>query len=185
MGGSCPVEVLLSGRGSPDNKDSSGHPPQVVIVMIKIDDKVWEQMVQQAVDGVPSEVCGILAGPKGERVGTVYHPCRNIYDEMHSKDPETYPRTSATAYLIDGKEQQGIFDQVSSDGLEVKSIVHSHVEHDAYFSKEDRYVAAPWGEPFYPEISYIVISVWDGKFKEANEFRWDTETSDFIECKLK
>ena len=153
--------------------------------MIQIEETIWEQMIAQAEAGYPSEVCGILAGPVGQRTGTVYHPCRNIYDTMHAKDPETYPRTSKTAYLIDGAEQQQIFDRVQSDGLEVKAIVHSHTDHDAYFSEEDRYVAAPWGEPFYPEISYVVIAIWGKNFKAANEFSWNKELQDFDELKLK
>lgn len=153
--------------------------------MIAIDDKVWDQLIEHVVEHYPSEACGILAGPKEESTATVFHPCRNIYDEMHEKDPETYPRTSRTAYLIDGMEQQQIFDRVKADGLAVKSIVHSHTDHDAYFSEEDRYVAAPWGEPFYPEISYIVIAICEGKFKEANEFVWNRAQADFEENKLK
>ncbi len=153
--------------------------------MIEIEDNVWQQMLDLAIAEYPSEVCGILAGPDGEAKGNVFHPCKNIYDEMHEKDPETYPRTSKTAYLIDGTEQQQIFDRIQGDGLAVKSIVHSHIDHDAYFSDEDRTVAAPWGEPFFPEISYIVISVWEGKFKESNEFRWNTETKDFEQFEIR
>ena len=151
---------------------------------IAINEAVWQQIIEHALAAYPSEACGILAGPKGEWSGSIFHVCRNSYDEMHAKDPETYPRDSKTAYLIDGTEQQGLFARVASDGLEVKSIVHSHTDHDAYFSKEDRYVAAPWGEPFYPEISYIVVSIWGGKFKEANEFVWNAKTSDFDEIKI-
>lgn len=147
--------------------------------MLTFDDSIWRQIVEQARSGYPDEVCGLLAGPCGERQGTAYHPCRNIYDEMHAKDPETYPRTARTAYLIDGAEQQQLFDRVASDGMEVKAIVHSHTDHDAYFSDEDRYVAAPWGEPFYPEISYIVISIFQGEYKAANEFIWDAAKADF------
>jgi proteasome lid subunit RPN8/RPN11 len=153
--------------------------------MLEIVSEVWDQIIDHAIDKYPSEGCGILAGLPEEGQGTVYYPCRNIYDEMHVKDPEAYPRTSKTAYLIDGKEQQEIFDRVAADGLTVKSIVHSHIDHDAYFSEEDRYVAAPWGEPFYPEISYLVISIWDGKFKEANEFRWNAGKADFVGYKIK
>jgi len=139
----------------------------------------------QAVAAYPSEACGILAGPKGACEGTIYHPCINVYDLMHAKDPETYPRTSKTAYLIDGAEQKHIFEHVDSDDMEVKSIVHSHTDHDAYFSDEDKYVAAPWGEPFFPEISYIVISICEGELKEANEFLWNAKTNNFDESKIK
>lgn len=153
--------------------------------VIHIDENVWEQMIVHAARHYPNEACGILAGPKGEHVVSVYHECKNVYDEMHARDPETYPRTCRKAYLIDGRQQQKVFDQVETDGLEVKSIVHSHTDHEAYFSEEDRTVAAPWGEPMYPGISYIVVSIYEGKFKEANEFVWSQENKDFYEYKLK
>ncbi len=153
-------------------------------MMIKIEPKIWEQMVAHSIEHYPSEACGILAGPKEGREGTIFYPCKNIYDEMHEKAPETYPRTSKTAYLMDGAEQQALFDKIAGDGLAVQSIVHSHPDHDAYFSEEDRLAAAPWGEPFYPEISYIVISIWDRTLKEANDFLWNAETQDFDEFKI-
>jgi proteasome lid subunit RPN8/RPN11 len=153
--------------------------------MVTIDDKIWNRIVEHAIDQYPSEACGILAGPEGGHKGEVFYKCRNIYDEMRKLDPATYLRTSREAYLIDGREQKEIFDRVSSDGLEVKSIVHSHIDHDAYFSEEDIYLAAPWGEPLFPEVSYIVISIWSGKFKEANEFIWDKDKSIFEEFKIR
>ena len=142
-------------------------------------------MIDHALREYPNEACGILAGPKGERCGSLFHLCKNGYDEMHARDPKTYSRTAKTAYLIDGREQQAIFDRVAAKGLEVKSIVHSHTDHDAYFSEEDQTVAAPWGEPMYPEISYIVISIWEEKFKEANEFIWNQKKEDFDQHSLK
>lgn len=137
-------------------------------------------MISYAVKAYPYEACGLLVGSKGQNSVTEFHPMHNIYDEMHKKDPETYPRTSKTAYLIDSREQQKIFDEVEKNQMEVKAIVHSHTDHDAYFSEEDRLVAAPWGEPMYPKISYIVISIWDGKFKEANEYYWDDKKKEFV-----
>ena len=67
---------------------------------------------------------------------------------------------------------------------EVKAIVHSHTDHDAYFSEEDRLVACPWGEPMFPGVSYIIVSVWGKKFKEVNEFYWDERQKDFVVRKL-
>jgi [CysO sulfur-carrier protein]-S-L-cysteine hydrolase len=152
--------------------------------MIQIDKQIWPAILDQAIAEYPNEACGFLAGPTEGREASTYYPCRNIYDEMHTKDSDRYPRTAKTAYLIDSKEQQAVFDAVEKEGLSIKSIVHSHPDHDAYFSEEDKLVAAPWGEPSFPEISYLVISIWNGKFKEANEFIWDVQKKDFIGRKL-
>jgi proteasome lid subunit RPN8/RPN11 len=115
---------------------------------------------------------------------TEFIPVKNVYDEMHAKYPETYSRTAKTAYLIDPKEQRRIFDDVEKNDQEVKGIYHSHTDHDAYFSEEDRLVAAPWGEPMYPGVSYIVVSIWSKKLKAINEFFWDEGKKNFQERKI-
>lgn len=142
-----------------------------------------DQVVAHAVKHYPDEACGFLIGEKGQNSVTEFIPVKNAYDEMHAKYPETYPRTAKTAYLIDPREQQKVFDDAAKNGQEVKAIYHSHTDHDAYFSEEDRLVAAPWGEPNYPGVSYVVVSIWGGKLKEVNEFFWDASQNGFTEYK--
>ena len=151
--------------------------------MLTICQQILDQVVAHAVKHYADEACGFLIGDKGQDSVTEFLPVKNVYDEMHAKYPETYPRTAKTAYLIDPREQQRIFDEAEKNGQEVKAIYHSHTDHDAYFSQEDRLVAAPWGEPNYPGVSYLVVSVWDGKLKEVNEFFWDATKNDFVENK--
>ena len=143
-----------------------------------------DEIVAHAVSHYPDEACGMLIGEKKQNSVTEFIPCRNIYNEMHERYPETYPRTAKTAYLIDAKEQQKIFNEAQKNGQEVKVIYHSHTDHDAYFSEEDRLVAAPWGEPNYPGIAYLVVSIWNGKLKEMNLFSWNEAAKDFMEHKL-
>lgn len=152
--------------------------------MLTICQEILDQMVAHAIEHYPNEACGFLIGEKKNRSVTEFVPVRNVYDEMHARYPETYPRTAKTAYLIDPREQQRIFDETEKGGQQVKAIYHSHTDHDAYFSEEDRLVAAPWGEPMYPGVSYIVVSIWNRKLKEINEFSWDETKKDFIERKL-
>lgn len=152
--------------------------------MLVICSQMIEAITQHAIQHYPDEACGFLVGEKGQNSVTDFIPIQNVYDEMHAKYPETYPRTAKTAYLIDPREQQKIFDEVEKNGQEIKSIIHSHTDHDAYFSAEDRLVATPWGEPTYPGISYLVVSIWDKKLKAINEFVWDEEKKDFVERKI-
>lgn len=142
--------------------------------------EILDQIVAQAVAEYPNEACGILVGEKGQDSASEYIACRNLYDEMHARDPETYPRTARTAYLIDPREQQRLFDEAAGAGQEVKAIVHSHTDHDAYFSAEDKLVAAPWGEPMYPGVTYLVVSIRDRKLKEMNLYEWQETKKDFI-----
>ena len=151
--------------------------------MLTICQEILDQVAAHAVKHYSDEACGFLIGEKGQNSVTEFVPVKNVYDEMHAKYPETYARTAKTAYLIDPREQQRIFDDAAKNGQEVKAIYHSHTDHGAYFSEEDRLVAAPWGEPNFPGVSYLVVSVWDGKLKEINEFFWDSSKNDFIEHK--
>ncbi len=152
--------------------------------MLILCSEILDQLAAHAIQHYPLEACGFLIGEKGQKSVSEFLPVKNIYDEMHAKYPETYPRTSKTAYLIDPKEQQKIFDEAAHNNQEVKAIYHSHTDHDAYFSDEDKLVAAPWGEPNFPGVSYIVVSVWNGKLKEMNEFHWNETQNGFIERKL-
>src|SRR5687767_7343379 len=89
----------------------------------------------------PNEGCGlILENAEGaQRVV----PMQNAYDRYHAKDPVTYPRTSRTAYLFDGKEQLAVYEEADRRGEQISIIFHSHCEVGAYFSAEDRAMAAP------------------------------------------
>lgn len=146
--------------------------------------EILDRVVADAIAHYPDESCGILVGAKGQNSVSEFHPCRNIYDEMHARYPETYPRTARSAYLIDPKEQQRLFAEAEKKELEVKVLYHSHIDHDAYFSEEDQLVAAPWGEPSYPGISYLVVSVWDKRLKEMNEYCWEDEKKDFLKRRI-
>ncbi len=154
------------------------------IKMLEFKKKTLDQMVEHAIRGYPNEACGLLLGIKGKDSVDEFVAMKNIYDVMHAKDSETYPRTAKTAYLIDPREQQALFDAAEKNGREVKAIFHSHTDHDAYFSEEDRLVAAPWGEPMFPGVSYVVASIWDGTLKALNEFYWDASINGFQEHKI-
>ncbi|MBI4197335.1 MAG: M67 family metallopeptidase [Deltaproteobacteria bacterium] len=152
--------------------------------MVTLCQSTLDEIIRHSESKYPHEACGLLIGPKEQKTVTRFIACKNIYDTMHAKDPTTYPRTSKTAYLIDSLDYQKIAREAHESNEEIKSVVHSHTDHDAYFSDEDRLVAAPWGEPLFPGISYIVISIWNQKFKEANEYYWDDRVKDFVVNRL-
>ncbi len=149
--------------------------------MLIICQEISDQVVNHSIEHYPSEACGFLIGEKGQNSVTEFVPIKNIYDEMHAKYPDTYPRTSKTAYLIDPQSQQKLFEEAERNGQEVKAIFHSHTDHDAYFSEEDRLVAAPWPDegPMYPGVAYLVVSIYEGKLKEMNLYAWDEGLKDF------
>lgn len=152
--------------------------------MLTISRTILERITAHAVKHYPDESCGFLIGEKGQESVREFLPVENVYNRMHARYPETYPRTAKTAYLIDPGEQQRIFDKTAADGRAVRAIVHSHIDHDAYFSEEDRLVAAPWGEPMFPGVSYVVVSIYEGRLREINEFYWSSASKGFVERKI-
>jgi len=152
---------------------------------LKISSEQLKQIFDEAIRCHPEESCGFLLGTIAkEREAIEFVACKNRQNEMHDKDPDRYPRTAEMAYIIDSKEQDAIFARAKQKKLEVIAIVHSHPEHGAYFSDEDKNNAAPWGEPLFPNISYVVVSVYGKKIKAMSDFYWDDEAKDYLEEKF-
>ncbi len=108
----------------------------------------------------------------------------NIQNELHAKDPGQFPRTAATAYTM-GPEAAPVLIGVERGTLTLRVIYHSHPDHDAYFSAEDRKQAmGGWDEPSYPHAGQIVISVRERTVRATKAFAWDEAARDFIEAPL-
>ncbi len=69
-------------------------------------------------------------------------------------------------------------------GGRLTAIYHSHIDCDAYFSEEDQNAAQFFGEPAYPGVVYLVVSVIEGKVENRKAFDWNDETSQFEEIPL-
>ena len=118
----------------------------------------------------PNEGCGLIL--RGSAGGFTVRPMVNAYDRYHAVDPEAFPRTSRTAYFFDPKEWLAVSQQVDAAGDRIACIFHSHADVGAYFSAEDRAMAAPEGQPLYPGVSYLVVAVDAGKATAARLYRW-------------
>ena len=150
--------------------------------MLQINSKFLSEIFYFCAKGYPDEACGFVLGTVGtRRVATRVVACKNSQNELHAKDPVRYPRDAKTAYTINPKDMEQIAAEAKSKGETIVSIFHSHPEHGVYFSAEDKGMAAPWGEPLFPELSYLVVSVYGGEVKNASEFYWDTNKKDFVE----
>ena len=148
---------------------------------VSIPSDYLNQIRRQAERDYPNETCGILVGPsaKKEKVDGI-HPCCNVQDAYHALDPATFPRTARTAYFIDPKDLFQIQRENRKKEREIRVIYHSHVDAGAYFSEEDQRIALSDGKPAYPGVSYLVVSVRDGKAAEESLFSWDEKESKFI-----
>lgn len=142
-----------------------------------LDKNSLKMIYEHAVEEYPDECCGVVTGD-GKGVSVV-HKCRNIQNELHNKDPDRYKRDARTAYHTDPKEILNIFNDAEKNGLKVIAFYHSHPNHAAYFSQEDRDMAMFGDEPSYPNAEYIVVSLSGSIINEAASFKWDNSKKDF------
>jgi proteasome lid subunit RPN8/RPN11 len=145
--------------------------------ILEIPRAMLQEMFAHAKEAYPQEACGIITGTG--RSLTRLTRCRNAQDELNAEDPERYPRTSRDGYNIDSRDMFKILRGAEALGEEIKVIYHSHVDAGAYFSSEDKGAATWDGEPTYPDVAYIVISVVAGTPESANLYHWKADQRDF------
>lgn len=109
---------------------------------------------------------------------------QNIQNRLHALDPQTYPRTAEIAYAMDPKELEAVIDAAHERGAKLKAFYHSHPNHDAYFSAEDKAFATPFGEPTFPAAAQIVVSIYGSVVKKMRVFLWSEEQNDFVAVPL-
>jgi len=143
-----------------------------------VDEPPWAVCLEDAVQWVakayPEEGCGlILSGPDGYR----FLATENLANRYHALDPETYPRTARTFYIINPIE----FMRAEDRGERVAVVVHSHADVGDYFSDED--VAGALmpafdddpAEPSHPGTDYLVVSVRESGPDRASLFAFDPD----------
>lgn len=119
----------------------------------------------------------MILGPRTDKKAlSRLRPCRNAQDDYHMRDPERFPRTSRSGYFIDPRELMRVYKEAGEEGEEIRIIYHSHIDTGAQFSEEDLRVAAPEGQPAYPGVEYLVISVREGQVGESLLFHWDASS---------
>ena len=139
-------------------------------------------IVAQAEREFPYECCGFVIG---DGPAEQARPIRNIQNQKHADDPANHPRDARTAFIMDPKEHLAALEEVDRRKLPLKIVYHSHPDHDAYFSAEDRTQAlGGWDEPNYPQAAQIVISVRGGEVRATKAFIWDAAQRDYVETSL-
>jgi proteasome lid subunit RPN8/RPN11 len=143
--------------------------------------EAWTEISRHAQETFPEECCGVIfsAGATDQVVRV-----KNIQNQLHALDPQTYPRTAVIAYAMDPLELDSVIRQGEEKGRRLKAFYHSHPDHDAYFSDEDKAFASPFGEPTYPDAAQIVISIYNRAVKVIRAFEWSTARNDFAEVPL-
>ena len=85
---------------------------------------------------------------------------------------------------MDPNELERIIDNALLNGAKLKAFYHSHPDHNAYFSEEDKAFASPFGEPVFPETAQIVISVYHREIRDIRAFIWSEDEKDFTEVTI-
>jgi proteasome lid subunit RPN8/RPN11 len=145
-----------------------------------------EAIQRHALADYPAECCGVLlvrSGAPGDVEERRLLACRNIQDQLHASDPGRFPRTARTAYYIAHRDLLEI-GRREGEGFEVRVIYHSHVDAGAYFSETDRQNAMLDGSPTYPQTTYVVVSVAEGRVAETRAHRFSPEAHAFVEVPL-
>jgi proteasome lid subunit RPN8/RPN11 len=147
---------------------------------MKLNSKVIEKIYHHALQEYPYECCGIITGDSKNQT---VHRCENIQNRLHVEDPARYPGDARISYIIDRSE----FDKVISSAKEkdegILAFYHSHPEHEAYFSEEDVAAQTVFGEPEFPDVLQIVVSVMNGKIHDIKCFAWDVDSRTFIKIR--
>ncbi len=138
---------------------------------------------RQAEAEYPAECCGVVFVKSGSKAERRLFPCRNVQDEKHAEDPAGYPRDSRTAYYMHPHDTLQIH-RAQEAGEQVSVIYHSHIDCDAYFSETDKRNALPGGLLAFPETTHVVVSVVDGRMRDARAYRWDPGAEDFLPVPL-
>ena len=136
--------------------------------MIIIPKSVYNQMIAHAKSGYPNEACGILAGPAADAdcvAASEFIPMRNL-------------DASSVSYFMDPKEQLQAFKAMRQRRVQMLGIFHSHVASAASPSQKDVRLA------FYPELSYLIVSLSDSQKPVLRSFKINQETVTEEEIKI-
>jgi len=133
------------------------------------------------------EACGYLTGPEREQLlCDEAIELANLANRYHKLDPETYPRTGRTYFLLDPLKFAKAIDQGKTNGRPVRVLYHSHLDVGAYFSETDASAATMGGDrPSYDGLFYLVTSIRKGIVDDHKLFAWDPDTKAFVETSMK
>ncbi|HYY99338.1 MAG TPA: M67 family metallopeptidase [Pyrinomonadaceae bacterium] len=139
--------------------------------MIRLGAGLYEEMARHAEREYPRECCGLLVGriEDGGRTRRVelLHPVANTFED----EGERHHRMAISPLEYARAERAH-----AARGLGVVGNYHSHPEHPAVPSRFDLENLAPW-----PTMSYVVVSVLEGRAAEVRSWELGPDRSRFKE----
>ena len=142
--------------------------------MIKLCAGLYEEIVRHAESEYPRECCGLLVGRIVDggrtRVVEFTHPVKNTFED----EGEHYHRMAISPLEYARAERA-----YAAQGSGVVGNYHSHPNHAAVPSQFDLEHLAPW-----TTMSYIVVSVVEGKASDVRSWELEADRSRFKEEEL-
>lgn len=125
--------------------------------MVYLDSEKTKKLIEHALEEGPNEACGLLAGlVKGGAEPSC--EVKRIYKMTNTNK-------SPTRFFMDPAEQLKVLKDIRSLGFQMVGIYHSHPHSKAYPSAHDVEMA------FYPDASYVIISLEDKNKPYLKSFR--------------
>ena len=117
---------------------------------MNLDQRVVDDIIEQARAEHPNEACGLLAGKNGDAT--------KLYRMTNAE-------RSPVIYRMEPSEQLRVFNEMDDAGLDLVAIYHSHTRSPAYPSTTDVQLA------YYPEAVYLIVSLRDPNKPELRGFK--------------
>ena len=120
---------------------------------IRIKRSEYEKLLAHAREGYPHEIVGLLGGSREE--GIVHHVERLVNERADSP---------GTRYYVDGLAVLHGERRIRAQGWDTLGYYHSHPDHPAAYSEEDRRNAHLY-------MSYLILSVLGGEVDDIQCWR--------------
>jgi [CysO sulfur-carrier protein]-S-L-cysteine hydrolase len=120
--------------------------------VLRIPERIYDQIVAHARRDHPDEACGVVAGPAGS-------------DRPERFIPMTNAARSPTFYEFDSTEQFQVWKEMDDNDEEPVVLYHSHTATEAYPSRTDVSYASE------PGAHYVLVSTQDPEETEFRSYR--------------
>jgi proteasome lid subunit RPN8/RPN11 len=81
---------------------------------------------------------------------------------------------------MDYAEVAPLLEDAYRGAIRILAFYHSHPDHDAYFSAEDRAAAEGWlDDPNYAAAVQLVVSVRQGEVVDVKAYAWNPQQRDY------
>ncbi|HXV35838.1 MAG TPA: M67 family metallopeptidase [Myxococcota bacterium] len=148
------------------------------LLSIEIPRRILNDLYAHAIETLPEECCGLIAGTQDERFRRLVR-CRNEMTLRHKADPREFPRDGTQAFYMNPLDYLIAQDEAEARGERVTAVYHSHVGAGAYLSGMDLAYAESENFPF-PDADHIVVALLDRRVDSVAYFRKDRARRSFV-----